>query len=335
MKKRKKTRRPVRKKQRHAGAFQTGVVCVLMGLFLVLLAAMMEHPEIGRVQEWPVWQMKPVQQLLSSLSGWENRDDGMVQMPSAQSSGLTVHFLDVGQADAAVLLCDGHAMMIDGGNAADSQFVYAYLTKTLGLNQLDVMIATHPHEDHIGGLSAALNACRVGKVYSPVVTWNTKVFASLEKYAGQQGLSLTIPQKGEQFSLGEAVVTFLSDGQGFSGTNDMSLVVRVDYGATSFLFTGDAEWDAEHALLSDGAKLSCTVLKVGHHGSETSTCYAFLREIMPQYAVISVGKGNSYGHPAESTISRLQDAGANILRTDESGTIICHSDGYQVTFTSK
>lgn len=334
MKKRKKTRRAVKQTRPKTSAFQAGLTCIVMGLCLVLLAAMMEHPEIGRIQEWPMWQMKPVQQFLTALSGWENNNHGTSTMPSEQSSGLTVHFLDVGQADAAILLCDGQAMMIDGGNAADSQLVYAYLTQTLGLSYLDVVIATHPHEDHIGGLSAALNACSVGKLYSPVTSWTTKVFSSMQKYAQQQGLSLTIPQKGEQFSLGEAVITFLSDGQGFSDTNDMSLVLRVDYGETSFLFTGDAEWDAEHALLSDGVNLSCTVLKVGHHGSETSTCYAFLREIMPQYAVISVGKGNSYGHPAESTLSRLRDAGANILRTDESGTIICYSDGYQVSFTS-
>lgn len=306
------------------------MIRLLSCVFLVLLAAMI----IPHAQAWPLWQSQPVQQILSAISEWRMRSGSKVHMPSDASEGLTVHFLDVGQADAAILLCDGQVMMIDGGNAADSQLVYAYLTKTLGLDTIDVMIATHPHEDHIGGLSAALNACRVNVLYSPVTSWNTKVFASLETYAEKQGLTMAIPRKGESFSLGEAVVTFLSDGQGFSDTNDMSLVVRVDYGATSFLFTGDAEWDAEHALLADGVRLSCTVLKVGHHGSETSTCYAFLREIMPQYAVISVGKNNAYGHPSQDTLSRLRDAGAQIFRTDESGTIICYSDGTQVTFTS-
>ena len=112
-------------------------------------------------------------------------------------------------------------------------------------------------------------------------------------------------------------------------------VVRVDCGSTSFLFTGDAEWNAEHALLANGEPLQATVLKVGHHGSETSTCYAFLREIMPQYAVISVGKGNNYGHPAESTLSRLRDADVVVFRTDEQGTIICRSDGRNVTFETE
>lgn len=248
---------------------------------------------------------------------------------------LTVYFLDVGQADAAILVSGGHAMMIDGGNAADSRLVYAYLRNTLQIEHLDAVIATHPHEDHIGGLSGALNACTAGAVYSPVTTWNTKVFQSLKKYTEQQGLTLTVPQTGASFWLGSAKVTFLNDGQGFSDANDMSLVVRVDCGSTSFLFTGDAEWDAEHALLNSGKPLQATVLKVGHHGSETSTCYAFLRAISPQYAVISVGKGNSYGHPAESTLSRLRDADVIVFRTDERGTIICRTDGQNVTFETE
>ena len=172
-------------------------------------------------------------------------------------------------------------------------------------------------------------------MYSPVTQWDTKVFSSLVKYTERQGISLTVPIIGDSFYLGSAQVTFLSDGQGFTDTNDMSLVVRVDCGSTSFLFTGDAEWNAEHALLANGQRLQATVLKVGHHGSETSTCYAFLREIMPQYAVISVGKGNTYGHPAESTLSRLRDADVVVFRTDEQGTIICRSDGRNVTFETE
>lgn len=254
---------------------------------------------------------------------------------SADTSSFAIHFLDVGQADAAVILCDGEVLMIDGGNADDSSFVYSYLKNTLGLSYIDTMIATHPHEDHIGGLSGALNACSVGTLYSPVTQYDSKVFSSLLKYADKQGLSLTIPSVGDTFNVGSASVTFLAPVRNYDEPNDMSLVVRIQYGETSFLFTGDAEWDSEHDMISNGAELSSTLLKVGHHGSASSTSYVFLREIMPQYAVISVGANNSYGHPTDDALSRLRDADVELFRTDMQGTIICASDGRSLSFSTE
>ena len=250
----------------------------------------------------------------------------------ASAENLVVYFLDVGQADAAILQCGDEVMMIDGGESSDSSLIYSYLTKTLGITHIDYMIATHPHADHIGGLSGALNACSVGVVYSPVRSYDSKQFSSLVKYTQKQGRDLTVPEVGDIFFFGDAQVQFLSPATEYSNINDCSIVVRIIHGNNTFLFTGDAEWDAEHDMVDSGYDLSATVLKVGHHGSDTSSSYVFLREVMPKYAVISCGKDNSYGHPTEGVLSRLRDVGAQIFRTDLQGDVVFVSDGTTLSF---
>lgn len=251
-----------------------------------------------------------------------------------EGSGFEVHFIDVGQADSALIICDGHYMLIDGGNAEDSDLVYAYLERHGG-NHLDYMVATHAHEDHIGGLSGALNYAKVDVAYSPVVDHDTKVFQNMVKYLGEQGKSLTVPEPGDKFRLGSAQVEILGPVAEYSDTNNTSIVLRVDYGETSFLFTGDMETNAEKDLIESGANLRATVLKAGHHGSDTSSSYVFLREVMPKYTVISVGEGNKYGHPSDEILSRYRDVGTEVYRTDMQGHIIVSSDGKTVTFRTE
>ena len=250
----------------------------------------------------------------------------------ASAENLVVYFLNVGQADAAILQCGDEVMMIDGGESSDSSLIYSYLSKTLGITHIDYMIATHPHADHIGGLSGALNACSVGVVYSPVTSYDSKQFSSLVKYTQKQGHELTVPEVGISFAFGDAQVQFLSPVTEYSNINDCSIVVRITHGSNTFLFTGDAEWDAEHDMVASGYDLSATVLKVGHHGSDTSSSYVFLREVMPKYAVISCGKDNSYGHPTEGALSRLRDVGAQVFRTDMQGDVVFVSDGTALSF---
>ena len=251
-----------------------------------------------------------------------------------ENSTFEVHYIDVGQGDSSLILCDGEAMLIDGGEADQSSKIYAYL-ENQGVDYLDYIVATHAHSDHIGGLSGALNYALVGTALCPVTSYDSKTFNSFEKYLGKQGVSITVPEPGDTFNLGSALVEIMGPQRYYDDPNNTSIVLKITYGATSFLFTGDAERTAEADILDAGYDLSATVLKVGHHGSDSSTSYPFLREIMPDYAVIQVGKGNSYGHPAEDTLSRLRDAGVKVYRNDLQGTIICTSDGTAVSFSTE
>lgn len=248
-----------------------------------------------------------------------------------EGGSFEVHFIDVGQADAALVLCDGESMLIDGGNAGDSSLIYAYLEQEQ-VDVLDYIVCTHAHEDHVGGLSGALNYAEAKTVLAPVTEYNSKAFRNFVKYLDQQGVTITIPEAGDRFSLGSAQVDVLGPVSPSDEPNNTSIVLKITYGETSFLFTGDAERQEEQEILDAGFSLDSTVLKVGHHGSNTSSSYPFLREVMPEYAVISVGRDNEYGHPTEEVLSRLEDAGAVIYRTDELGHIVCTSDGKTVSF---
>lgn len=248
--------------------------------------------------------------------------------------GLYAYFLDVGQGDATVIVCDGEVLMIDGGPSSASQFIYSFLRNTLQINHIDVMIATHPHADHVGGLSAALNACVVDVLYTSEINYDTKAWQSVLKYADAQGTPVVIPFPGDFFEIGGATVEILGPLWYHNSLNDLSLIIKVTYGDTSLLITGDAEWEAEHDLLDAGVDVSANVLRVGHHGSNTSTSYQFLRAVAPQYGIISVGKDNTYGHPDEETLSRLEDADVIVMRTDQLGTIVCYSNGTELIFSS-
>lgn len=258
----------------------------------------------------------------------------LLLLPAIASAELEAHFLNVGQGDCAVVTCDGTAMVIDGGPKESAGMVYNYIRETLGIRHLDFVVSTHPHTDHAYGLSAVLNAAPADLLLTPVTEWDSKPFEYVMRYAARQGTPVAVPAEGDVFALGSARVTVLHCRPDFSESereNDMSIVLRIDYGQTAFLFTGDAEDWSEYMMLDAGVNLKADVLKVSHHGSCKANTAAFLAAVQPAYAVISAGRGNDFGHPHGSVLRRLAASGARVLRTDQLGTVRLVSDGETVT----
>ena len=251
----------------------------------------------------------------------------------ADAPKLEVHFLDIGQGDSALLFCGDETLLIDGGKVKNNQKLIARL-KELEVDHLDAVICSHPDEDHCGGLAAVLAKYPAEHVYSSVTEYTTKVFSNVVKYADEQGHPVEVPQTGDSWTLGSASVQVIGPVQTYSDPNNGSLVLRVDYGGTSFLFTGDMEQNAEADLMDSGANVRADVLKAGHHGSPTSSSEAFLEAVAPSIAVISVGENNDYGHPSADVLARLEALGTTIYRTDTQGEIIITSDGQTLTVTT-
>ena len=255
----------------------------------------------------------------------------LLEASCANDAAFEIHFIDVGQGDAALVLCDGEAMLIDGGDSKASSLIYSYL-KQHNVSHINHIIATHAHEDHIGGLAGALNFATVDAAYCSVTAYNNEAFSVFEKYLAEQNVNITIPAAGDTFMLGSASVEILAPVKTAIKHNDNSIVLRIVYGNTSFLFTGDAEKEEEHSILDAAYDIQSTVLKVGHHGSDTSTTSSFLQKVSPEYAVISAGMN---GYPTNDTLAMLSYSGAEVYRTDLQGTIICTSDGESVSFITE
>lgn len=250
-------------------------------------------------------------------------------LPNISSTGLTVRFLDVGQGDSALIECDGHYMLIDGGGREKSSLIYSVLQADK-IDHLDIIIGSHADEDHIGGLSGALNYATAEITLCPVTEYSSKTFENFKKYAELSGGGIQVPKVGDVYDLGNARIEILAVNSG-SSSNDSSIVAKLTYGNISFLFTGDAETETEEFLFDSGTDLTTTVLKVSHHGSKDSSSAEFLQRSAPEYVVISVGADNSYGHPTEEALARINATGAEVLRTDLIGDITFYTDGSSIS----
>ena len=258
-----------------------------------------------------------------------------VNSPEKESSmqSLTIHFIDVGQADAILIKIGNDAMIIDAGNNGDGDKISTYL-KQQGVTNLNYVIGTHPHEDHIGGLDIIIRDYKVDKVFLPNYIIPTKTFEDVLLAIKDKNMKITKPVVGTEYALGEAVFTIICPNSLDYGdnANNYSIGIKLKYGKNTFLMAGDAEIKSEAEMIINGVNLKADVLKISHHGSGSSTSKEFLKLVDPTYAVISVGKDNQYGHPDDKVLSLLVEDDVQIYRTDEQGTIIVTSDGENISF---
>lgn len=277
----------------------------------------------------------PLLLLLALLCGCAVQQTQTTAPTQPDTEYLIVHFIDVGQADCILLQCGGETMLVDAGNAADGGDVTRYL-QLMGVEDLDLVVGTHSHEDHIGGLPTVLNNFDAETIWISEFTYTNATVTHFLNAAAKQNTPITNAQLGDTYDLGGAEVTVLGPVRyDYEDVNDLSLVLMVEFGEIRFLLTGDMEQLAEGHMMDywgEDFDWSADVLKVGHHGSYSSTGYRLLRAVAPTWGIISCGLNNEYGHPHADPLSRLRDAEVTLFRTDLAGTIVAATDGETIAF---
>ncbi|EJE7233690.1 MBL fold metallo-hydrolase [Clostridium sporogenes] len=250
---------------------------------------------------------------------------------SNKSNELKVHYIDVGQGDSILVQTKDKNILIDSGTRKSSDNLINYLKKQ-HIKKLDYVIATHPHEDHIGGMPKVIDEFEIGNFYAPKKTANTKIFKDMILQLKKKNLKINVAKKGISLDLSnDSSLDFLAPVKdNYENTNDYSAVIKITHGNTKFLFTGDAEKTSERDILNSNVDLSSNVLKVGHHGSHSSSSKEFLDKVNPKMAIISCGKNNDYGHPHKETMKELNKRNIEVYRTDIDGNILLTSDGENI-----
>lgn len=271
---------------------------------------------------------------ISEKSGAYHYDEKITEfLPDDEAGLLEVHFIDVGQGDCTLIKYGEHAMLIDAGNNSKGTLVQLYL-KNQGIEKLDYVIGTHPDADHIGGLDVIITKFDCETIMMPEIEKDTKTYNEVIDAMKYRNYENSPPAAGTIFPLGSAeftVVAPVNYGYG-DNTNNYSIGILLEYGETRFLFTGDAESEAEADMLTEGIDLSADVFKAAHHGSASANTAEFLDAVNPSFAVISCGEGNSYGHPHAEVLSSLEERDIMVFRTDIQGTITAVSDGKKITW---
>lgn len=244
------------------------------------------------------------------------------------TSDLQIYYFDVGQADSILILNNDTSMLIDAGNNADGPLLVDYIKNKLKINKIDIVVGTHPHEDHIGGIDDIINNFDIGDVYLPEVITTTKTFEDMITAIENKDLAISVPEIGEKFKLGEADFEIIYTGTDDKDLNATSIIINMLYGEKSYLFTGDTTEEVEATILNKNIDID--VLKVAHHGSRYSSSYEFLNIATPEFAIVSVGEENSYEHPHIEAINRIKKHTNNIYMTKDVGTIHLTSDGKNI-----
>ena len=244
------------------------------------------------------------------------------------TSDLQIYYFDVGQADSILILNNDTSMLIDAGNNADGPLLVDYIKNKLKINKIDIVVGTHPHEDHIGGIDDIINNFDIGDVYLPEVITTTKTFEEMITAIENKDLAISVPEIGEKFKLGEADFEIIYTGTDDKDLNATSIIINMLYGEKSYLFTGDTTEEVEATILNKNIDID--VLKVAHHGSRYSSSYEFLNIATPEFAIVSVGEENSYEHPHIEAINRIKKHTNNIYMTKDVGTIHLTSDGKNI-----
>ncbi|MGI6267551.1 MAG: ComEC/Rec2 family competence protein [Acutalibacteraceae bacterium] len=277
---------------------------------------------------------------ISIFAPWEDayQKAGLKTDSNIDNYPLSVHFIDVGQGDCIFIKIGDNTMLIDSGEKNNDEKIIKYLRNN-GVDRVDYIIATHPHSDHIGAMETIIESFEIKNVIMPRLSEQnmptTKGYENFLIAVKNSGANVIAATPFNEYEFGDANFAILSPSNQSKNLNNMSVVIKLSFGDTSFLFTGDAESQVEQELISSGYDIRSNVLKMGHHGSNTSNTERFLQAVNPSFSVISCGKDNSYGHPHEEVVELLNKYDINYKRTDKNGTIVVGSDGSNLTYITE